>query len=54
LFFFLKKEQNLFLFKKMKKKGLKKTTKNPCELFLFKTRFFSTLIIIQSFFVIFP
>jgi len=47
LYFFWKKNENLFLFKKTKKR-LKKT----CEL-LFWNPFFSILIIFQSFFVIF-
>jgi len=49
---FIKKNKNLLLLKKNKKKRLK-NNKKTCELF-FKTRFFSTLIIFQFSFVIFP
>jgi len=46
---FSQKNTNLFLFKKPKKTDLK----NKWVVFLKKNRFFSTLIIFQSFFVIF-
>ena len=48
---FIKKKKTLS-FKKKQKNGLK-NNKKTCELF-FKTRFFSTLIIFQFSFVIFP
>jgi len=49
---FFKKSKNLFLLKKTKN-GLKKPRKTG-GLDILKNGFFSTLIIFQSFFVIFP
>ena len=52
--FFSKKRTKTCTFSKNEEKQIKKITKNPCELFFFlKNPFFSTLIIFQSFFVIF-
>jgi len=50
---FLKKNKNLFPFKKNKTTGIKKSKKNRRVVFFEKNGFFSTLIIFQSFFEIF-